>query len=411
MKGLSPAAPGGRPTRRVHMYSSRKSMAVFGIAAVAAAAVAGCGGGSGGSSGGGSGGGSGPIKLGYLNALTGAYAVAGKPELDGARLGVKDVNSSGGVCGRQLQIAATADDQGQANLSIAGLRKLSQQDGIKLVIGPGITPPALATAPVAESLKTFFMVQTAQREPWQNRTYVFSDVTPQDVEGSLMFERLSKELGPGKHRVAIVYANVPYAQVGYQQLKSLASKAGWTLAAQVAFDAEGLSFSSEASKVAASNADGMLIWGAATPSDARVFKQIRAAGFKGPAVGDVAYSLPFIPSDAGSAASTIVSFSQLNTVNPDPATKKFLTGYKSAYGEQATYLPAAAYDAVHIIAAAIKKAGCSDDPAKVSQAMIGLTYSGVNGTYRYTNDYKGGPPKQSFQAVTYNKSGEEVLAP
>jgi branched-chain amino acid transport system substrate-binding protein len=389
---------------------------MLGVAALAAGLIAGCGGKSGGSSStsatssGGSGG-SGPIKLGYLNALTGAYAVAGKPELGGVNLAIKDINAAGGVCNRQLKLAATSDDQGAPNLSIAGLRKLSQQDDIKLVIGPGITPPALATAPVAESLKTFFMVQTAQRQPWQGRTYVFSDVTPQDVEGRLMFQYLSKKLGPGHHTVALVYANVPYAQVGFQQLKSLATKAGWKIVAQVAYNAEGLSFSSEASKVAGSKADGMLIWGAATPSDASVFKAIRAAGYKAPAVGDVAFSLPFIPSDAGAAASTIVSFSQLNVVNPDAATKKFLSGYKAATGQQATYLPAAAYDAVHIMSSAIKKAGCSTDPTKVSQAMIGLTYKGLNGTYTYTNAYKGGPPASSFKAITYDKSGQEVLAP
>ena len=89
---------------------------------------------------------SGPIKFGYLNALSGAYAVAGLPELNGAKLAVKDINAAGGVCKRQIALAATADDQGQANLSVAGLRKLAQQDNLKLIIGPGITPPGLATA-------------------------------------------------------------------------------------------------------------------------------------------------------------------------------------------------------------------------------------------------------------------------
>ena len=141
-------------------------------AGAVAVAVAGCGSSSSSSTSGGSSTGgastgssseSGPIKFGYLNALTGPYAVAGLPELNGAKLAVKDINAAGGVCKRQLQLAATADDQGQPNLSIAGLRKLVQQDGLKLVIGPTITPPGLATAPVAEGLKTWFMEETAQR--------------------------------------------------------------------------------------------------------------------------------------------------------------------------------------------------------------------------------------------------------
>ena len=61
-----------------------------------------------------------------------------------------------------------------------------------------------------------------------------------------------------------------------------------------------------------------MIWGAATPADAQLLKQIRNAGYKGPAAGDVAFSLPFIPKDAGPAADTIMTLSQLNTVNPTP---------------------------------------------------------------------------------------------
>ena len=129
-----------------------------------------------------------PIKFGYLNALTGPYAVAGVPELNGIRLAIAHINAAGGVCNRQLQLAATEDDQGQPNLSTAGLRKLVQQEGLKIVIGPGITPPALATAPLAESLKIFYMVEVAQRvhRPLQGDPPVLQDVAARaEVEGEL----------------------------------------------------------------------------------------------------------------------------------------------------------------------------------------------------------------------------------
>jgi branched-chain amino acid transport system substrate-binding protein len=350
---------------------------------------------------------SGPIKFGFLNALTGPYAVAGAPELDGVKLAVRDINAAGGVCKRQLQLAATADDQGQPNLSIIGLRKLVQQDGLGLIIGPGITPPGLADAPLAESLKTWFIEETAQSAPWTNKTYVFSAITPQTVEGQLVFNWMKKKLGPGKHMVAIVYAAVPYAQAGYTQLNQLAKAAGWTVVDADSYDPAGLTFQSQASKVAADKPQGLMIWGAASPADAQLLKQIRQAGYKGPAVGDVAFSLPFIPADAGSAADTITTLSQLNTIKPSPATKKFLAEFQAAYKQQATYLPGAAYDSVQILAAAIQRAGCKTDALDVSHAMVGLKYNGVNGPYSYTSTYKGGPPVNSFRYITY-KNGKAV---
>jgi branched-chain amino acid transport system substrate-binding protein len=397
---------------------SRTLLAGLVAASAVAVAVAGCGSsGSSSTSGGASTGGastggssgSGPIKFGYVNALTGPYAVAGLPELNAVKLAVKKINATGGVCKRQLQLAATADDQGQANLSIAGLRKLVQQDGLQLVIGPGITPPGLATAPVAERLKTWFMLETAQSAPWTNKTYVFSSITPQDVEGQLVFDWMKKKLGSGPHKVAIVYAAVPYAQAGYTQLNQLAKQAGWTVVDSDSYDPSALTFQTQASKVASANPEGLMFWGAATPADAQVLKQVRAAGYKGPAVGDVAFSLPFIPKDAGAAADTITTLSQLNTINPPPETQKFLEEFQAAYNQQATYLPGAAYDAVHILAAAIQKAGCKTDSLPVSQAMVGLNYTGVNGPYAYTATYKGGPPANSFKYITY-KDGKAVFA-
>src|SRR5215471_6348022 len=71
------------------------------------------------------------VDFGYLNALSGPYAVAGGPELAAVKLAVSDINAAGGVCGMKMNLKATADDQGQANLSVAGLRKLVQQDGLK----------------------------------------------------------------------------------------------------------------------------------------------------------------------------------------------------------------------------------------------------------------------------------------
>lgn len=397
---------------------SRALLAGLVAAGAVAVAVAGCGSSSSSSTSGGSSTGgastgssseSGPIKFGYLNALTGPYAVAGLPELNGAKLAVKDINAAGGVCKRQLQLAATADDQGQPNLSIAGLRKLVQQDGLKLVIGPTITPPGLATAPVAEGLKTWFMEETAQRQPWTGKTYVFSVITPQDVEGQLVFDWMQKKLGSGPHKVGIIYAAVPYAQAGFAQLNQLAKKAGWTVVSD-SYDPTALTFQTQASKLASANPDGLMLWGAATPADAQLLKQIRAAGYKGPAAGDVAYSLPFIPKDAGAAADTITTLSQLNTINPPPNTQKFLDEFQAAYNQQATYLPGAAYDAVHLLGAAIQKAGCKTDSLSVSQAMIGLNYTGVNGPYAYTSTYKGGPPSDSYKYITY-KDGKAVFAP
>jgi ABC-type branched-subunit amino acid transport system substrate-binding protein len=226
-----------------------------------------------------------------------------------------------------------------------------------------------------------------------------------------MVSYMAKKLGPGKHKVGILWANVPYAQFGFELLKSAIAQRGWEIVASDNWDVTKFDFTSQAQKITTSNPEGLFFWGAATPADAQILKQVRSSGYTGPAVGDVAYTLPFIPTvDGNAAAATIVAPSQLNTVNPDPATKKFLAAYKKSAKSDATFLAGQAYDVVHIIAAAVKRAGCKDDPTSLSKAMIGLTYKGVNGVYNYTAKYKGGPLGKSFFEITY-KDGHQVFAP
>lgn len=343
----------------------------------------------------------GPIDIAYLNALTGDFAVAGKPEQQGVKLAIKQINDAGGVCDRQLRLAASEDDQGQANLSVAGLRKLVQEDNQKLIIGPGITPPGLATAPVAEKLGVFFMLETAQREPWEGTKYVFSNISPQDTYSPLIADYLGQQMGDGAKKVAILYANVPYGQAGDELLQKEAADRGWDVVVNEAFDPSQFKFTAQVQKVANANPDGVMIWGAATPADAQVLKQLVGAGYDGPITGDVAMTLPFIPKIAGKASERIVAPSQISYANPDEQTQQFLDTYQQTYNEPATFLPGAAFDAVHLIAEAIKKADCKTDPDSVVAAMDGLTYQGVSGTFNYSSDYKGGPQADSFKPITY----------
>ena len=211
-------------------------------------------------------------------------------------------------------------------------------------------------------------------------------------------------MGDKAGKVAILYANVPYGQAGNKLLQAEARKRGWDVVDE-GFDPSQFKFTAQVQKVARAKPDGVMIWGAATPADAQVLKQLVDGGYDGPITGDVAYTLPFIPEIAGAAAEKIVAPSQISYAEPDEQTKAFLDSYRSTYNEPATFLPGAAFDAVHIIGEAIKKADCKTDPDSVVAAMDGLSYKGVSGEFDYTADYKGGPQGASFKPITF-RDGE-----
>ena len=50
-----------------------------------------------------------PIKIGFIDPLTGTYAREGESEIRGAKMALAEINAKGGVLGRQLQLI----DRGQ----------------------------------------------------------------------------------------------------------------------------------------------------------------------------------------------------------------------------------------------------------------------------------------------------------
>ncbi len=97
-----------------------------------AAVLAGCG-----AEDGGSGDDSGPIKVGVLTDLTGAFGVVGQANEAVARFTVDEINAAGGVLGRQLELVVVDGASDPAtNARVAG--QLVTRDRVSMVIG-GIT--------------------------------------------------------------------------------------------------------------------------------------------------------------------------------------------------------------------------------------------------------------------------------
>lgn len=375
---------------------------------VGALGLAACGssGGSGGSAGSAGAGTNNPYTIGIIDATTGTYGPVGIDELDGVKLAIKQINASGGVNGHKLKLQLV-DDQGSVSLSTVGFKRLALQDQIPVILGPGITPPAEADAPLAQQYKAVELNYVAQSDTWQNRPYVFAMVTPQTLLADAMVKYMTKVEHVTK--AEILYANVPFGVLGMKELKAAAKQHGLTITGTNSWDVTKFDFTSQAAQVASANPEGLFLWGAGTPSDAQALKAVRAQGYTGKIVGDVTYAEGDIPKIAGDkASSSVVGMSQINYAQPNAGTKSFLTAFKSSYGHLPDYLAGASYDSIHILKKAIEKAR-SYNAAAIDKALIGLSYSGVNGSYNFSSKYRGGPGEGSYVAVTF-KNGQYVLA-
>ena len=87
-----------------------------------------------------------PIKLGAFVPVTGAGAL-GEASLVAVELAVKQINESGGIAGRQVQLTV-ADYQTDPTIGVGEATRLVHQVGIDMAVGPTYSQVTLAVLPL-----------------------------------------------------------------------------------------------------------------------------------------------------------------------------------------------------------------------------------------------------------------------
>ncbi len=91
-----------------------------------------------------------PIKLGLVDMLSGANALIGKDTQEGAQIAIDEINASGGILGRPVQMVSM-DEAPNTAAAVNDLRTLNSQ-GVPFVFGITSSADALAMVPVAAQI-------------------------------------------------------------------------------------------------------------------------------------------------------------------------------------------------------------------------------------------------------------------
>jgi branched-chain amino acid transport system substrate-binding protein len=116
-----------------------------------------------------------PIKVGEINSYTGPAAVFTSSYRKGFEMAVDEVNKSGGVLGRQLQVLFRDDTFSPAE-GVRQAKELIDNEKVDVLAGTFFSPVALAVANVANQSKMFFLAAEplSDKLTWQQGSrYVF----------------------------------------------------------------------------------------------------------------------------------------------------------------------------------------------------------------------------------------------
>jgi branched-chain amino acid transport system substrate-binding protein len=318
------------------------------------------------------------------------------PERQGIELAVEQLNASGGVGGKQIELIVY-DDAGDQAKAAQLANRLIFQDRVPVSFGPSITPTAEMISPIFEQNEVLMIGFVAQDYTWEGTDFIFMSL-PSDAINAEAMVRHAADAASAK-KIAVVFANVPYGVNGSKFIEQYAQQRELEIVTSEKWGESDLDFTSQAGRVRAASPDAILIWGSCAPADAQMIKALREAGEKAPIIGNLCIPSPQTAEIAGEAAEGTVAFSVLDYANPDAETKAFLEAYQARFGTMPIPFAGSSYDGVGLWAAAVERAGGKTDSESVAEAMIGLEHKGVSGAYRITEDNHHGLSAEAYKPI------------
>ncbi|MEI7431961.1 MAG: ABC transporter substrate-binding protein, partial [Betaproteobacteria bacterium] len=187
-----------------------------------------------------------PIKIGSVLSVTGPAAFLGEPELQTLQLYIEEINKSGGVIGRQLQLVHYDDgsDAGKAN---GFTKRLLDDDKVDLVIGGTTTGATMSMVPLIEKAGIPFISLAGAVvvvEPVKKFTFKVSHTDRMAAEK--IYEDMKKR---GITKVALFSETSGFGQSGRKESELMASKMGITLVANETFGPKDTDMSPQLTKI------------------------------------------------------------------------------------------------------------------------------------------------------------------
>jgi branched-chain amino acid transport system substrate-binding protein len=344
----------------------------------------------------------GDILIGVNVPLSGDYAAAGVDIVNGAQLSAKAINDAGGINGQMIKIVSQ-DDACSAQVGAQAAQKLISQKVVAVAGGycSGASLPALAQFHTAGI--PFVMVgSTNPQLTEQGFAEAFRTIFRDDVQGPFVAKFIATYLKAKK--VAVVDDSTTYAKGLADQTVIALKAAGVDVVYNNALTPGQSDYSSVLTKVAQTKPD-VFYYSGYFAEFGLLIKQAKAQGLKFQMMGGDANNDATVIKTAGTAAEGVLidtaPLAQFLT-----SAQGYVTAYKAAYGSTPGPYSAYEYDAVGVIAAAIKKAG-STDSAKITASLHNLgDYAGITGTFHF--DSKGDRKPANYIVITV-KNG--VFAP
>jgi branched-chain amino acid transport system substrate-binding protein len=305
----------------------------------------------------------------------------------GMDLAVQEVNAAGGVLGRPIRLLRV-DDQESVDRGRIIAQELGRNPEVVAVIGHLHSYVTVAAAPIYD-LSGLVLVSATSTSPELTRQgygRVFRTTFNDTEVGRQMAEYA---LERGYRRIVIYYARNEYGRELANAFEEHVSSRGTQVVNRESFDPNLAASRTAAEQTVTSwsswEFDAVFIAGQDEQA-ALLIAELRRRGIQVPVLGSDALATPIFLQRGGAAVEGTVIATAFHPDAPDDEVRQFNSTFQQRYGARPDVGAALGYDAVRVLAQAMRNAQ-STDPDRVAGALHHLQgFQGVTGAFNFDRD-------------------------
>ncbi len=323
----------------------------------------------------------GPLKIGALIPLTGPVAAFGGAVQNGNQMAVDEFNEKGGLLGRQVELVIE-DSQCNAEAAVSAANKVIDQDGVKFIVGAICSSASIPVSEVATA-KGVVQITPGSTNPQvtvddsgNTKPTTFRACFIDPFQGGVGAKFSLDELGAKTAAVFLDQGN-DYTRGLAEFFRDAFEAGGGEIVVWETYTADDQDFSAILTKVKDAGPDILYL------PDYYSTVNLQAAQAR-----EMGVTATFLGGDGWGAGELDPALDggyhtdHFSAEDPRAIVQEWVKNYNATFGEAPNSLALLAYDATRILLEGIEKAG-TDDPAKVAEAMEGMTFDVVSGQVSY----------------------------
>jgi branched-chain amino acid transport system substrate-binding protein len=335
-----------------------------------------------------------PIIIGAVQPLTGPVSIDGLSVVDGIKIGMERINAGGGVLGRPIEVIVE-DGKGDPVESVNAVEKLIRRDKVPAIIGCWASSATLAAMPIVKRNQVPLLVETstAPMITDQKNEWVFRFTSHNDIDGALMEKYLVPKLGFKK--AAYMAVNNDWGRSMAAAISKIMEKTGGKVLFVEYFSPAETNYTSILTRIKSFEVDTLFIT-TSIQSVAIILKQFHELGMRINCFVTSAIPAEKVIDIAGKEATEGVYFFNRYVAYAPPKQKEeenksLIEAYQKIHpGKVPDMYVAFGYDAVYVMADAIKRAG-KPESVKIREALEKTDFFGLTGQVKFDANHHSQP--------------------